>query len=167
MPLTPWRSVFDTRFPSLNEEMDRVFDDFFGDVRIGGIPETKWLPAVDILETENDITVKMDVPAINPDDISIIVSGDTVTIEGERKREENQTQAEYYYTERAFGSFVRTVRLPEDVLGDKASAMYKDGVLNVIMPKSRRQSAREIKITVEDSGPAKITTQTAKARRKK
>ncbi|MEN6616724.1 MAG: Hsp20/alpha crystallin family protein, partial [Syntrophorhabdus sp.] len=149
MPLTPWRSVFDTRFPSIREEMDRVFDDFFGDIHLGVIPEAKWLPAVDVLETEKDITVKMDIPAINTDDMTITVSNDILTIEGKRKREDNESQVDYFYTERVFGSFVRAVRLPDNVMGDETSATYKDGVLTIVMPKSRKESVKEIKINVE------------------
>ncbi|MBP1748824.1 MAG: heat shock protein Hsp20 [Deltaproteobacteria bacterium] len=166
MPLTPWRSVWDTRFPSLREEMDRVFEDFFGDTGFAPLSKTDWLPPVDIVDTAKDITVIMDIPAIDPDKVAVTVLEDTLTIEGERKQEQEFKDRDYYRSERIHGFFSRTIALPDNVIGEKASASYKDGVLTIKMPKSHKELAKEIKINVENARPAKIAAQTAKQRRK-
>lgn len=166
MPLTPWRSMWDTRFPSLREEMDRVFEDFFGDTGLASLSETNWLPPVDIVDSDKDITVIMDLPAMAPEDVTVTVMEDTLTIEGERKQEQEFKDRDYYRSERMHGSFSRTISLPGNVRGEKASASYKDGVLTVQLPKSQKETAKEIKITIENAEPAKIAGQTAKPRRK-
>ena len=166
MPLTPWRSVWDTRFPSLREEMDRFFEDFFGGSAFVSLAETNWLPPADIIDNGKSITVMMDLPAINPEDVTVIVTEDTLTIEGERKVQEEFKDREYYRSERAHGPFSRTLSLPGNVLGGKASASYKDGVLTVELPKSQKETAREIKISVENAKPAKIIARTAEQRRR-
>lgn len=166
MPLTPWRSMWDTRFPSLKEEMDRVFEDFFGDTGFAALSGAKWVPAVDIIDTETDITVIMDIPSIDPEKVTVTVLEDTLTIEGERRQEHEFNDREFYRSERMHGSFSRTITLPDNVVGNKASATYKEGVLTIQLPKSHKELAKEIKINIEKSKPAKIIAQTAKQRRK-
>ena len=107
------------------------------------------MPAVDIHETKSDVVVTMDIPAINPKDISISVIEDKLTVKGERKREKELTEEESYRTERVYGSFQRIVQLPTGVVGAKAKATYKDGVLKIAIPKSRKAVPKEIKITVK------------------
>jgi HSP20 family protein len=141
MPLTPWKSLWETRFPSLREEMDKVFEDFFGRAGFPSLREGGWMPAVDIHETKKDIVVTMDVPAIDPKEVSITVVDDKLTVKGERKRETEN--------ERVCGSFQRTVQLPTEVVGDKAKATYKDGVLKVVVPKSQKAVPKEIRIEVK------------------
>lgn len=166
MALTPWGTVWDTRFPSLREEMDRVFEDFFGDTGFASLRGTNWAPPVDIVDTENEITVIVDIPAIDPEDVTVTVLGDTLTIEGERKQEREFNEQDYYRSERMHGSFSRTISLPDTVVGDMASASYKNGVLKVKLPKSHKEAAKEIKISVENAKPAKIVAQMVKQRRK-
>jgi HSP20 family protein len=166
MPLTPWRSMWDTRFPSLREEMDRVFEDFFRDTVFTPLAETNWLPPVDIIDSNKNITVMMDLPAVDPEDVTVTVLEDTLTIEGERKQGLEFKDCDYYRSERVHGSFSRTISLPGNVIGDGASASYKDGVLTIVLPKSEKETAKEIKIGVENDRTAKITAQTGKLRRK-
>ena len=166
MPLTPWRSMWDTRIPSLREEMDRFFEDFFGENAFVSLAQTNWLPPVDIVDNGKSITVMMDLPAVDAHDVTVTVTEDTLTIEGERKQLEKYKDKDYYRSERMHGPFARTISLPGNVMGDRASASYKDGVLTVELPKSQKESAKEIKISVENTKPAKITAQTAKQRRK-
>jgi HSP20 family protein len=149
MPLTPWKSLWETRFPSFREEMDKVFEDFFSTAGFPSLKEGGWMPAVDIHETKSDIIVTMDVPAINPKDISIAVIEDKLTVKGERKREKEIKEEDYYRTERVYGSFQRIVSLPTAVVGAKAKATYKDGVLKIAIPKSQKAVPKEIKITVK------------------
>jgi HSP20 family protein len=166
MPLTPWRSVWDTRFPSLREEMDRVFEDFFGDTVFTPLAEMNWLPPVDIIDDDRNIAVMMDLPAVDPEDVTVTVLEDTLTIAGERRQRPEFKDRDYYRSERVHGLFSRTISLPGNVIGDEASASYKDGVLTIVLPKSQKETAKEIKISVENTKPAKITAQTGKLRRK-
>jgi HSP20 family protein len=149
MPLTPWKSLWETRFPSLKEEMDKVFEDFFGRAGFPSLREGGWIPAVDIHETKKDIVVTMDIPAIDPKEVSITVVDDKLTVKGERKRETEVKEEDFYKNERLCGSFQRTVQLPTEVEGDKAKATYKDGVLKVVVPKSRKAVPKEIRIEVK------------------
>ena len=148
MPLTPWKSLWEARFPSFREEMDKVFEDFFSTAGFPSLREGAWTPAIDVHETRNDIIVTMDAPAINPKDVSITVVEDKLTVKGERKREKELKEEDYYKTERVYGSFQRIVRLPAGAVATKAKATYKDGVLQIAIPKSRKTMPKKIKITV-------------------
>jgi HSP20 family protein len=149
MPLTPWKSLWETRFPSLKEEMDKVFEDFFGRAGFPSLRESGWMPAVDVHETKKDIVVTMDIPAIDPKEVSITVIDDKLTVKGERKRETELKEEDFYRNERVYGSFQRTIQLPAEVLGDQAKATYKDGVLKVVVPKSQKSAPKEIRIEVK------------------
>ena len=129
--------------------MNKVFEDFFNTAGFPSLKEGGLMPAVDIHETKSDVVVTMDIPAIDPKDISISVIEDKLTVKGERKREKELTEEESYRTERVYGSFQRIVQLPTGVVGAKAKATYKDGVLKIAIPKSRKVMPKEIKITVK------------------
>ncbi len=167
MPLTPWKSLWETKFPSLREEMDRVFEDFFGKAGFPSLREADWLPAVDVLETGEDIVVTMDVPAIDPNELAITIVGDKLTVKGERKRQEELKDEDYYRSERVHGSFLRTIQLPAEVIGEKAGATYKEGVLTIVVPKSPKAVTREIKISLQKTEPGKARARTGAKGRKK
>jgi HSP20 family protein len=149
MALTPWRGMWELRFPTLKDEMDKLFEDFFGKTLFPSVGEGSWLPAVDIHETKKDIVVIVDVPAIDPKEVSISIVDDKLTIKGEKKREEETKEETYYRTERVYGTFQRIIQLPVEVIGDKAKATYKDGVLKITVPKSQRSVPKEVKIAIE------------------
>jgi HSP20 family protein len=149
MALTPWRGMWELRFPTLKDEMDKLFEDFFGKTLFPSVGEGNWLPAVDIHETKKDVVVIVDVPAIDPKEVSISIVDDKLTIKGERKREEETKEETYYRTERVYGTFQRIVQLPVEVVGDKAKATYKDGVLKITVPKLQRSVPKEVKIAIE------------------
>ncbi len=97
--------------------------------------------------------VMMDIPAIDPKEISISIMEDRITIKGERKREAEVKEIDYYRSERVYGSFQRIIQLPSEVVGDKAKASYKDGVLKITIPKSQRAVPKEVQIeTVKPLG---------------
>jgi HSP20 family protein len=148
MPLTPWKSLWETRFPSFREEVNKVFEDFFNTAVIPSLKEGELVPAVDIHETKSDVVITMDIPTINPKDISVSVIEDKLTVKGERRRDKELTEEASYISETVCGSFQRTVQLPAGVVGTKARAAYKDGVLRIAIPKSRKMMPKEIKITV-------------------
>ncbi|MDQ2899243.1 MAG: Hsp20/alpha crystallin family protein [Acidobacteriota bacterium] len=124
----------------------RVFEDAM--TRMMNEPRTgrPWSPAVDVVETENDIILKADLPAVNLDDISVNVENQTLTIKGERKFESNGDNNGYHRIERSYGSFVRSFTLPSIVDNEKVAADYKNGVLTVTIPKKEAAKPRQIKV---------------------
>ena len=121
----------------LSAEMERLFDDMRG-----GSPQPwrdsgfdgAWLPDIEIFEKKGNLVVRADVPGMTKDDITVTIADETLTIEGERKLDETSKSEGYYRSERAYGQFHRCLGLPEGVDADKATASFKDGVLEVTMP---------------------------------
>jgi HSP20 family protein len=148
MAITPWR-MWEVRFPSLKDEMDKLFEDFFGRSGFSTLTEGTWIPAVDVRETKKNVVVAVDLPAVNPKEVSISIFDDKLTIRGERRKEEEIKEETLYRSERTYGSFTRTIQLPSEVIGSKAKATYKDGVLEIIIPKSEKAMPREIKVEIE------------------
>ena len=106
-----------------------------------------WAPPVDILETENELILKADLPEVDPKDVDIQVENGTLTLKGERKFETHEgTKEGYHRIERSYGSFVRCFSLPDTVEADKVAANFKNGVLTVTMPKKELAKPRSIKI---------------------
>lgn len=149
MRITPWKSFLDTELWSFKEEMDRIFDAFFGKPFFTLEEEVAWTFPVDVLETEKDVIVYADLPAVNPKDVSITISEDKLTIKGERKKEEDLYQERFFKSERFHGFFQRIIPLPTEVEPDKAKASYRDGVLKIVIPKLEKSLPKEIKIEIE------------------
>ena len=103
-------------------------------------------PAVDMYENEKEIVVKAEVPGIDKEDINISVSDGTLMIKGETKKEEETKEEDYYYAERTYGSFSRRLELPEKVQESKIKANFKDGILEIHLPKAPEAKAKKIKI---------------------
>jgi HSP20 family protein len=106
-------------------------------------------PTVDIFEDGSDVIVKAELPGMKKEDIEVNISDDVITISGEKKTEEKVEKKDYYRLERSFGSFTRTLRLPAETQTDKARANFKDGVLEVRIPKTEAAAQKVKKITVE------------------
>jgi len=109
----------------------------------------RWGPVVDVVENADSVTVKAELPGIDPKDVDISVSGDTLTIKGEKKEEKEEKGKSFYRVERTYGSFCRSISLPTGVEADKAKADYKDGVLSVTLPKSEKVKAKKIPIKTD------------------
>ena len=109
-----------------------------------------WAPAVDILETEDAITLKADVPDVNSKDLDIRVENNTLTLRGSRKFEKDEKVKDYHRIERSYGDFVRTFALPNTVDTEKVGADYKDGVLTVKLPKKEAAKPRQVKIAIAE-----------------
>jgi HSP20 family protein len=127
--------------------MDRLWDEYFGSGRRAFQPlEEAWLPAVDVSETGDKVTVKAEIPGMEAKDIEISMVGDTLTIKGEKKAEREEKDENYHIVERSYGSFSRAMKLPAAVDADKVDATYKNGVLTVVLPKKEEVKPKAIEI---------------------
>jgi HSP20 family protein len=106
-------------------------------------------PSLDVFEEKEDIVVKADLPGMNKDEIEVTVAGDVVTIKGEKKKEEEVKEKDYYRRERSYGSFVRSVELPSEVKSDQIKASFKDGVLEIRMPKTEEAKKKSVSIKID------------------
>jgi HSP20 family protein len=137
--------------------MEELFEDFFR--RPFGRPWwpslPRWFegiepsPSVDIFEEEGDIVVKTELPGMTKDDIEVNITENRITLSGEKKKEEKIEKKDYYRLERSYGSFHRTFDLPAEVQTDKAKASFKNGVLEVRIPKTEEAKEKVKKITIE------------------
>ncbi|MBS1872511.1 MAG: Hsp20/alpha crystallin family protein [Acidobacteria bacterium] len=109
-----------------------------------------WAPAVDILETENELLLKADLPGVEMKDIDIQMENGTLTLRGERKYENQKTEGGYHRIERSYGSFARYFTLPETVNVEAVKAEFKNGVLTVTLPKKELAKPRQIKVEVKE-----------------
>lgn len=107
-----------------------------------------WSPAVDILENENELVVKADLPEVKLEDIGIHIEDGTLTLKGERKFERKSEKEGYHRIERSYGSFSRRFALPESVDPEKVTADFKEGVLTVTLPKKELAKPRSIKVNI-------------------
>jgi HSP20 family protein len=105
--------------------------------------------SLDMFEDGDDLVIKADIPGMKKEDINIDFTGDLITISGEKKTEERTEQKDYYRLERSFGSFSRKLRLPIEIQIDKTQASFKDGVLEIRMPKSEKEKQKVRKIQVK------------------
>lgn len=145
--ISPWRPF---EFEKMRREMDRLWDSFFeGKPARRAREEGEWLPSLDVSETKGDLVVKAELPGIDPKDIDISLNEGVLTIKGEKKQEKEEKEEGYHLIERSYGSFTRSIRLPQEVQSEKINASYKNGVLKITLPKSEEAKKKEIKIKVE------------------
>ena len=138
---------------TLPERIDRLFEDSLGRLRadfglVEALEGTTWSPAVDIAETDNEIVLKADVPGIDPKEVDIQVQNGTLTLKGERKFEADVKQDDHRRVERVYGSFQRRFALPQTVDPDKVEAEYRNGVLELRLPKRPEAKPKQIKVAV-------------------
>jgi HSP20 family protein len=148
-----------TKAPSPFEEMERWFEDFFR--RPFSLTRPSWFPrlrmpeieevspSVDVFEERDEVVVKAELPGMSKEDIDVKVTDDVVTISGEKKKEERIEKKNYYRIERSYGSFTRSFRLPTEVQTEKASAKFKEGVLEIRIPKTEEAKKKEKKVSIE------------------
>jgi HSP20 family protein len=124
-------------------DVDRLFDAFFG----GGERESRrWVPAIDLVEAEDHFVLKADLPGLGEDDVSIEVQDNTLTISGERKAEHEARERGWYRVERSFGSFSRSLTLPDGVDTEAIAAQFERGVLEIRIPKPEERKPRRVEI---------------------
>jgi HSP20 family protein len=134
----------------LRKDIDRLFDRVLDEFSMPPIPRpSREVPFIDVSETKKDLIVTVEVPGINPEDLDISLIEDRLTIKGDMKQEIVNEGEGYHRTERRYGSFSRTLRLPCRVLEKDIQATYKKGILNIVLPKCKPEKAPRIKIRVK------------------
>ena len=145
MELIPWRP-FGGELSPLRTEMDRFWKRFFSEAPFTRTLTEEWLPSVDISETEDKLFIKVELPGMEAKDVNVSISGDLLTIKGEKRKEEEEKDEHHYCVETYYGSFQRVLQLPVGVQGDKIGAKFDKGVLKVTLPKVEEAKKKEIKI---------------------
>ena len=151
--VTPWKPF--SELSRIEREAERMFGDFFRRPLLGfswperfreiGFRE----PAIEVYEEKDDVVVKAEIPGMKKENLEINLSDSHLIIKGEKKQEEEVKKKGYYYSERSYGSFMRSIDLPNEVRSEKATANFKDGVLEVRLPKTEEAKRKEVKIKVE------------------
>ncbi|HJY63695.1 MAG TPA: Hsp20/alpha crystallin family protein [Ignavibacteria bacterium] len=140
---------------NIEKRMKRFFEDFdapfSGDwgLKNWNFNSNVFTPRVDVTEDNVNLYVHAEIPGVDKKDIKINVSGDVLTISGEKKTEQRDEKKNYYRVERNYGSFSRSFTLPAEVVVDKISADYKEGVLNITLPKTEEAKVVEKQIEVK------------------
>ncbi|HYU79201.1 MAG TPA: Hsp20/alpha crystallin family protein [Vicinamibacterales bacterium] len=149
----PWgRDVSPFRaMQRMADEMDRLFDDFgFG--RRWLRPSWRetgaelWAPEVEVFQKNHELTIRADLPGLKREDVTVDITDNDVTIQGERKHEKEEEREGYYRTERGYGSFCRVIPLPEGAISEQAKASFKDGVLEITIPAPPASKGRRLEI---------------------
>jgi HSP20 family protein len=129
-------------------EMNRLFDSFFGRPATVAAGERVWAPLADMYESKDDLFVTFELPGIREKEVAVSITGDVLTVKGERKLERDLKDEGYHRLERVYGRFERSVPLPMPVQADKVKATYRDGVLEIRLPKVEEVKPKEIKIDI-------------------
>ena len=134
-------------FMSLQREIDRLFDDFSrGFPTFGGGPALSLMPSMDVTETDKDIEITAELPGLEEKDVQINVADNLLTIRGEKKAEKEEKDKNYRLVERSYGSFERTLELPDGVNADAIKASIAKGVLKVTVPKPAPAQVKKIEV---------------------
>jgi HSP20 family protein len=151
------------------EEMDRLFEDFFGGSLIprwtefGSLSEFRermWSPQIEVFERDNQLVVRADLPGLTKDDVHVEITDDSLIIQGERKQEHEERREGFYRSERSYGRFYREIPLPEGVNAENATATFRNGVLEITLqvperqPRGRRIEIKEATETGQEQAQA-------------
>jgi HSP20 family protein len=142
--LIRWDPVRD--LDSLQSDMNRLFDRFFDGKSNGGGAVRRWIPAMDLVEDENHLVLRADLPGMSEDDVDIEIKDGVLTISGERKAESEHKGEGFHRVERAFGRFSRSLSLPDGVDASKVAADFTNGVLEVKVPKPEETKPTRVAI---------------------
>ncbi len=147
MALVRWEPI--RELGTLQQEMNRLFNTFFdapGGGPGNGGPVRRWTPAIDLLETDDHFILRADLPGMSEQDVNIELEDNVLLITGERKAEHEEKKEGYYRVERSFGSFARSLTLPEGV--DSSKVSFDRGVLEVRIPKPEQRKPQRVSISV-------------------
>jgi HSP20 family protein len=157
MALVRWEPV--RELTSLQNEMNRLFNTFFDTPTTGnggnGTTLRRWIPPMDLVETDEHFVLKADLPGLDEGDVNIEVEDNVLTVSGERKAEHEDKREGYVRVERAYGSFRRSLTLPEGIDAEAVTASFEKGVLEVRIPKPEQRKPRKVAIQVGER-PAAI-----------
>ena len=143
MALVRWEPTREV--DTLQNEVNRVFDAFFG----GGGEATRarrWVPAMDLVETEDQLILKADLPGMTTNDVNIEIKDGVLTVSGERRAEHQENSEGFYRVERAFGQFSRSMSLPDGIDAEKIAAEFQNGVLEIRIPKPEERKPHRVAI---------------------
>jgi HSP20 family protein len=157
MSLIPWKNKRHengghalTPVDSFHNEIDRLFESFFhnpfslAEAPFASLGE--WAPTLDVSETENDVSVRAELPGVKPEDLDVTVTGDTLVLAGEKKESIEKKDKNYWHSESRYGSFRRQVRLPTEVDAENVEAKFSHGVLEIHLKKSHAAKAKRIAV---------------------
>jgi len=137
---------------TMQNEMNRLFSTFFDSPTPsngrGRAVARRWVPAMDVVQTDDHFVLRADLPGLSESDVQLEVEDNVLTISGERKSEQEQKGQGYYRLERSFGSFSRSLTLPEGVEPDAIEASFDSGVLEVRIPKPEQPKPRKVQISL-------------------
>jgi HSP20 family protein len=142
MALVRWEPAREV--DTLQTEMNRLFDTFFGGNATRGA--RRWVPAMDLVETEDHLVLRADLPGLEKDDVAIEIKDGTLTVAGERRAEHEEKSEGFYRVERAHGSFSRSLSLPRGIDPDSVAAEFDKGVLEVRIPKPEERKPHRVAI---------------------
>jgi HSP20 family protein len=158
MTIVRWEPL--RELTSLQTEMNRLFNSVFDAPSASGSAggARRWVPAMDLVETPDDFVLRADLPGMTRDDVKLEIEENVLTVSGERQAEHAENEQGFYRLERAFGTFSRSLTLPKGVDGEAVSASFRDGVLEVHIPKPAQAKPRRVEIAVggEDRDDQKV-----------
>jgi HSP20 family protein len=143
------------------EEMDKLVGDFdFGrgwlpPAIARGVTPGVWAPEIEMFEQDGELIVRADLPGLTKDDVNIEIDNDAITIEGERRSEQNENREGFYRSERSYGKFYRRLPLPDGVESEDANATFRDGVLEITMNAPKRTETKPRKVAISESSAPK------------
>ena len=139
-------SAFEQEMQDFFERFERLFE---APMRRGALETRGWGPLVDMIDGKDEILVKAELPGVKKEDIHVSVTGDVLTIEGERRSEEEVKEEDYYCCEQSYGKFYREISLPVGIDKEKIKSSHKDGILEIHLPKAEEAKPKELEIKVE------------------
>ena len=167
LPSSLWAESPFSLIRRFSEEMDRVFGDVFADFGTArrrlaprggdgfGFPQAQWAPPIEVLERDDKLIVRAELPGLSKDDVKVEITDDLLTISGERREEREETREGFRHSEWRYGRFSRTVPLPEGVRPEDVQCTFQNGVLEVTMPAPKRvERSRQIEIQEAPNGGA-------------
>ena len=147
MALQRWEPL--TEMDQMRRRMEKMFDQFLGQ-RLQGLPSMGMMPSVEMYETDKDLILNVELPGIDPKNVTVEISEDSIFLSGETKQESEIQEDTYYHSERMFGEFKRTIPLPNRIKDQEAKATFKNGLLTIRAPLAVQQKrSRPHKISIE------------------
>ena len=148
--VTPWNlGEIDSEFSQVHKEIDQMFNRFLHGGTVADSQAVNLLPAVDIVEHENEYKVSLELPGVKKEDVKITLSNDVLTVKGEKKSEKESKGKNFHRSERNYGTFQRSFVLPTLVQNDKIEAAYDSGILTITLPKMEEAKPKEIEVKVK------------------